>query len=142
MKTAIKVSAILIALLAGFFANTFFAKPDNTAFVPSADNACFLSSSPCVQDQVTMTLSQDSPHALTPITLTVNWPSSQSSTLNLSLSGLEMNMGNPMFKLKQIKNGEYQGTIVLPACTLNSMTWLGKLTDGTHTVYPAIRTTR
>lgn len=140
MQVAIKIGAIVMALLAGFFAQDFFASHNQAVVKPSLDKYCLLSTSPCAQNNVTMSMNQDAPHPLAPITLTVNWPETHSKELILQLTGLEMEMGRPIFKLNQIRQGAFQGKIILPACTLNSMTWLGELTDGVHTVYPAIRT--
>ncbi|NTJ39213.1 hypothetical protein HQK29_16385 [Vibrio vulnificus] len=51
--------------------------------------------------------------------------------------------GEVCFKiLKQTSPGLFRGEVILPVCTTDAMTWLGELTDGTTTVYPAIRMQR
>ncbi|CAH0537744.1 hypothetical protein [Vibrio marisflavi] len=142
MRTAIKISTIMLALLAGFFFQHFFASTEHSRPTLAKDKYCMLSTAPCTQHDVTMSLNSNTPHPLMPVLLTVEWPATTSSSLLLELTGLEMEMGKPVFQLKQLRPGVFQGEVIMPACTSSSMTWLGELSDGTQTVYPAIRTTR
>jgi len=108
----------------------------------SIDEYCFLSTTSCVQENVTMTLNSETAQPLVPTTLNVEWHTSDAKQLILSLSGREMEMGEPKFLLKQIAPGQYQGDIILPVCTEDAMTWVGELSDGENTVYPAIKMQR
>lgn len=89
-----------------------------------------------------MTLSSDTAQPLVASEIRVEWPSASAEQLTLTLSGLEMDMGMPKFVLTQTAPGHYRGDVILPVCTTEAMTWLGELTDGTTTVYPAIRMQR
>ncbi|WP_049886700.1 hypothetical protein, partial [Vibrio parahaemolyticus] len=95
-----------------------------------------------VQQGVTMTLNVDNAQPLIPAKLDVEWNKSDAEQLVLSLSGREMEMGKPKFLLKKIALGKYSGEVVLPVCTQESMTWVGELTDGQSTIYPAIKMQR
>ncbi len=101
-----------------------------------------LSTQACTQQAVSMTLSNDTAQPLVASEVRVEWPSSKEPQLVLTLSGLEMDMGKPKFILKQTSPGLFRGEVILPVCTTDAMTWLGELTDGTTTVYPAIRMQR
>ena len=57
----------------------------------------------------------------------------------LTMKGLEEQLGTVRYKLKHVGNDYFEGEIMLPVCTLDEMTWLGELTDGQKTVYPALR---
>ena len=100
---------------------------------------CQLSQHSCEQQGITMQLEQDIVSALTSTPMTVYWPNSQQDQLVLTLEGLEMEMGQPKFVLKRTQADQFIGELFLPACSMGSMTWVGKLTDGQKTVFPAIR---
>ncbi len=89
-----------------------------------------------------MTLDVDSVQPMIPAELTVYWPNTQAEQLVLSLTGQEMEMGEPKFVLKKRSLGQYKGEVLLPVCTQESMTWVGELSDGQHTIYPAIKMQR
>lgn len=89
-----------------------------------------------------MTLNIDSAQPLVPAQLTVEWQDTDADQLVLSLAGREMEMGEPKFLLKKVSKGQYTGEVVLPVCTQESMTWVGELTDGQNTIYPAIKMQR
>ncbi|TXZ08751.1 hypothetical protein FXE63_04405 [Vibrio mimicus] len=140
MMNALKGIAILLALGAGFFATdllTWLQQPKR-----NLSDYCQLSQNGCEQAGVTMTLAQDKAHPLVTNRLTVHWPNSDAQNLILTLEGVEMNMGSAKFSLSPTAKGIYSADIILPVCTSDSMTWVGKLSDGTKTVYPAIRMER
>ena len=41
-----------------------------------------------------------------------------------------MEMGNPIFQLTKTANNTFEGEILLPICTQNTMVWVGTLNDG------------
>ncbi|WP_299692983.1 hypothetical protein [uncultured Vibrio sp.] len=153
MHRAIKVAAVGIALVAGFYGPQVIqqfeptighfksAMEQNSADV-NLDNYCMLSTTSCEQKTVMMTLERETVQPLIPTKIKVVWQGSKSDTLMLSLSGLEMDMGSARFQLKNIGNNTYEGDVILPVCTMDKMTWLGELTDGVETVNPAIRMAR
>ena len=53
-----------------------------------------------------------------------------------------MELGTVRFQLSSTGEQRFQGEVLLPVCTIDEMTWIGTLTDGEHTVYPAIRMQR
>ncbi|EGR4342300.1 hypothetical protein DDN83_07725 [Vibrio cholerae] len=140
MMNALKGIAILLALGAGFFASdlvAWFQSPQ-----PNLNDYCQLSQQSCDQAGVTMTLAQDKAHPLVANRLTVHWPNTDAQNLILTLEGLEMNMGSAKFSLSSNGDGLYSADIILPVCTSDAMTWIGELSDGKQTVYPAIRMER
>ncbi|MHC6529695.1 hypothetical protein [Vibrio proteolyticus] len=142
MHTVIKLAGIALALAVGFFASDIARWFDTGDSRLSLDQYCVLSSQPCSQSNVTMTLNQNTAQPLVPVQISVQWPQAQSETLRLDLEGLEMEMGQARFVLKAVGNQRYEGEVLLPVCTQNEMTWLGELSDGHQTVYPAIRMKR
>ncbi|ENM5825110.1 hypothetical protein [Vibrio metoecus] len=140
MKNTLKGIAILLALSAGFFANdllTWLQQPQR-----NLSDYCLLSASDCQQAGVTMRLAQDKAHPLIANRLTVHWPNTNAQNLILTLEGLEMNMGSAKFSLSLTEEGTYVADIILPVCTADAMTWIGELSDGQQTVYPAMRMER
>ncbi len=140
MMNTLKGIAIILALSAGFFANdllTWLQQPKR-----DLSNYCVLSKSGCEQAGITMTLAQDKAHPLMANRLTVHWPNTNAPHLILTLEGFEMNMGSAKFSLSPSGEGLYTADIILPVCTSDAMTWVGELSDGTQTVYPAIRMER
>lgn len=109
---------------------------------PDLNDYCQLSQQSCEQAGVTMTLAQDKAHPLVANRLTVHWPNTDAQNLILTLEGLEMNMGSAKFSLSSNGDGLYSADIILPVCTSDAMTWIGELSDGKQTVYPAIRMER
>ncbi|MEZ8825479.1 hypothetical protein AB6E04_14015 [Vibrio amylolyticus] len=143
MHPVLKVAAVITALVIGFFANDLrqLASPSSNETI-ALENYCFVSTKPCEQDTVTMTLDTDNAQPLIPATITVNWEGAQSETLMLVLKGVEMDMGTVKYVLKPVQGNQFQAEIILPICTSHEMTWIGTLTDGQQTVFPAIRIER
>ncbi len=86
-----------------------------------------------------MTLEHNVLRPLVPTTLTVYWPDPNTQELSLELEGLEMNMGTIRYQLPRSEEGQFTIPILLPVCTQEEMTWIGRLSDDKNTVYPAIR---
>ncbi len=142
MRSVLKLVFILIALGAGFFANDLIKAISQQTQSVDISQYCQLSTKSCTQDNVSMTLSQDNTHPLVANRITVNWPNSKTKQLELTLKGVEMDMGVLKFVLKPTSSGQFETDIILPVCTNDSMTWAGELTDGETTVLPAIRMQR
>lgn len=132
-----------IALLAGFYAPKIInvISAANQVNLPTeASQYCALSTQQCEQQDVTITLDTDIAKPLKATHIEVNWPDNQSDKLMLTLRGLEMDLGVVKFPVQKQKNGQFQGTIVLPICTYSKMTWIGTLTDQQgNKVYTSIR---
>ncbi|MEZ9155917.1 hypothetical protein FCV73_14645 [Vibrio sp. F13] len=146
MHSALKVAAVGIALVAGFYGpqaiQQFKSAMEHSTADVSLDDYCMLSTTWCEQDSVAMTLEHETAQPLVPTKIKVVWEGAASETLMLSLTGLEMEMGSARFQLKNTGNNIYEGDVILPVCTMDHMTWLGELTDGVETVKPAIRMAR
>ncbi|MDN3702494.1 hypothetical protein ACFFUO_04040 [Vibrio artabrorum] len=146
MHSALKVATLGIALVAGFYGPQAIQQLKSAMAHASVDvnldDYCMLSTASCEQNAVAMTLEHETAQPLVPTKVNVIWDDAASDTLMLSLTGLEMDMGSARFQLKNIGNNIYEGDVILPACTMNTMTWLGELTDGVKTVNPAIRMAR
>lgn len=138
----LKISGIVAALVAGFFAPDLIQKFSSASEVKPLDDYCLLSTTACVQQGVSMTLNVDTAQPLIPAHLEVSWQGNQAEQLVLSLAGREMDMGEPKFVLKKVAAGQYSGEITLPVCMHDAMTWVGELTDGQSTIYPAIKMQR
>ncbi|MDN2665997.1 hypothetical protein OW495_04665 [Vibrio sp. 14N.309.X.WAT.E.F5] len=146
MHSALKVAALGIALVAGFYGpqaiQQFKSAMEQASADVNLDDYCMLSTTSCEQNAVAMTLDSETAQPLVPSKIKVVWEGAASDTLMLSLIGLEMEMGSARFQLKSIGNNTYEGDVILPVCTLDKMTWIGELTDGVDTVNPAIRMAR
>jgi hypothetical protein len=125
------------ALAMGFFVSQMLQQNQ-----PLATNVeyCYLSSTVCEQNNVRIQLAQDNTHPMQPNRMTVNWPLQGERTLLLTLRGLEMDMGIVKIPFTYVGDHLYQADLVLPICTQSKMTWIGELSDGGLTVYPAVRT--
>ncbi|HGY9593942.1 TPA: hypothetical protein ACOJPH_001594 [Vibrio campbellii] len=138
----LQIGGIAVALVAGFCAPTLFKNFSSAPEPKSLDEYCFLSTEPCIQHDVAMTLSVDTAQPLIPAQLEVEWQDSEADQLVLSLVGREMEMGEPKFMLKKVAPGKFVGDVTLPVCTQDSMTWVGELSDGKDTIYPALKMQR
>lgn len=149
MHLALKVSAIGLALVAGFYGPQIVTSLKDSMSqhhmseeTVNLDDYCMLSSESCEQNSVKITLDRDVTQPLIPTKIRVEWPNAMQDNLTLDLRGLEMEMGIAKYRLNSIGNGIYEGEILLPVCTLDSMTWVGELTDGATIVKPALRMAR
>lgn len=138
----LKLIAFFSAILLGFLAQDWFTSQSSSDSEIDISKYCFLSTNVCQQDDISMTFQHDIAKPLMASNLTVEWKNTQSDTLLLELESLEMEMGKSKFLLQKQQDGTYASAIMLPVCTQDKMTWLGRLTDGTTTVYPAIRMER
>jgi hypothetical protein len=158
MNLPVKISLVLITLTAGFYAPDVIKYLKENIESPmqlrSIDQYCMLSKQSCVQDSITITLDKDVLKPMVSSKMNVVWSRIQSSgtlppnkqpsnkqppKLILTMKGLEGELGTVKYILKHVGDNNYVGDITLPVCTLDEMTWLGELTDGTKTVYPALR---
>ena len=142
MPSIIKFALIALALCAGFFAGDLYHWYKSEATRPSLDDYCLLSTKPCSENDITVTLDRDVSQPLIPTQIQVEWSSSESDSLLLTLEGYEMEMGITLFKLNKKQDNIYIGEILLPVCTLEAMTWVGQLSDGKSQINTAIRMER
>lgn len=125
------------ALAMGFFVSQV--TEQNHSIAPNIEY-CYLASTECEQRNVRMHLAHDNTHPMQPNRMTVVWPLQGERSLFLTLRGLEMDMGIVKIPFTFIGNQTYQADLVLPICTQSKMTWVGELSDGGLSVYPAVRT--
>ena len=130
-----KILCVIALFLVGFFFSDLTTLIKNHMRPSIAlENACQLSSQPCTQNGVDIALEKDHLTPLVPSTITVNWPNTNAQKLILSLEAVDMEMGNPIFQLTKTLNQTYEGEILLPICTQNTMIWVGTLDDGSNKV--------
>lgn len=130
----------IFALALGFYAKDIY-----MAMKPSADASvqyCSLTSLPCIQGDITIASNRDIVQPLVPFTISAQWPNSRATALNLTLDGVEMDMGTVKYQLKPTTDNHYQAEILLPACTTTDMTWQGYVTDEQTYVYISLRMAR
>lgn len=142
MRLILNILIIIAIAMTGFFANDLLALLNVNEPSNPTEEYCYLSAQPCQQHGVELRLAQDSTHAMQANHLTVTWPEQKSETLILTLRGLEMDMGIVKIPLSRADDNTYQADIVLPVCTQSQMTWVGEITDGTLSVFPAIRSSQ
>ncbi|EGU46247.1 hypothetical protein VII00023_06907 [Vibrio ichthyoenteri ATCC 700023] len=141
MPTSIKLALIGCALIAGYFAQDIATWLTEDNKMPLSQY-CQLSRHACEQEAISVTLSRDIAQPLVPVQISAEWPNRHAETLRLTLNGYEMDMGTALFELKQAKDGLYQAEILLPACTVENMTWVGQLSDGQQSINLAVRMAR
>lgn len=138
----IKIALVAGALATGFFAGDIYQWYQSQQTKISLDDYCLLSTQPCTQNDIRIVLDRDISQPLIPTQMTVYWPTTDSEQLFLTLKGYEMEMGTAIFKLVKNDAGQFSGEIMLPVCTLEAMTWVGELSDGTQTMNAALRMER
>ncbi|MDD9195052.1 hypothetical protein PVK62_04280 [Aliivibrio sp. S3MY1] len=94
------------------------------------EDTCQLSSQTCTQHGVDIRLQKDILTPLEPSSITVKWPNTHSEKLLISLQAVDMEMGDPIFQLTKTNDNTFEGEILLPICTQDTMMWTGTLTDG------------
>lgn len=142
MSYAIRFIAVLVLFAAGYFAPDVIRSLWQPDIPTEPEEYCQLSSQPCKQSQITITLSHDISRPLQPNAIEINWPGAGDTQLLMTLRGKEMNMGTLKFMFSPGKDGQFRGNIILPVCTGNAMTWQGEITDGHERVYTSIRMER
>lgn len=140
MSKPIKVLFVTLALVAGFFADDVLSWLNSSK--PSLNDYCQLSTTACETKGVAITLNRDTAQPLVPIKINVDWPNSNTDSLHLTLKGYEMEMGTARFAIAQVENEQYQAEVLLPACTMEAMTWVGELSNGNQSINVAIRMAR
>ncbi len=138
----VHIIVLLIAVTLGFFLPDLMDSVFKHEPELNPDKYCMASTVPCHQNDVSLTLQHDTVKPLTPSELIVTWTGSVSETLQLSLEGLEMTMGVAKYQLNRRPDGSFAGTLLLPVCSQDTMTWLGTLSDGKSEIYLAIRMER
>lgn len=142
MHKTIQAGFVILALSAGFYVADYVAMPPQQPSQSELTDYCLLSIKSCEQNGISMALDDNTVRPLTATPLRVDWPDTSADRLMLKLEGKEMDMGEVRFVLQRNAQGVFTANITLPVCTADSMTWRGSLTDGTQTVYPAIRMQR
>ncbi|SON52269.1 hypothetical protein [Vibrio tapetis] len=141
-KQLMPMTLVVAALATGFYAQDFLALIKSSNDPIDLSQYCYLSSENCTQGDMSAQLEQNVLHPLKPTVLSVTWPNSDAEQLRMELSGMEMEMGTLRFKLAKNEEGIYQGVLLLPVCTTDSMTWLGTITGQDHKMNVAIRMER
>jgi hypothetical protein len=133
---------VCFALLAGYFAPNLLELMKSETHSVDLDDYCMLSTLPCKNNDVTLVIEHDVIKPLEPTQIFVVWPDTKAKSLALKIRGLEMDMGVTKFRLDGQGNGQFEGEIMLPVCTLDAMTWYGQLSDGQKEVQTALRMKR
>jgi hypothetical protein len=135
LTSAIKILTVITLFIIGFFFSelTTLIKSHLTPPV-TVEESCQLSSNICAKSGVQIRLERDVLTPLEPSAITVNWPNSTTENIIVSLEGLDMSMGKPLFQLHRTTNQTYEGEILLPICTQNTMTWVGSISNGSNSV--------
>ncbi|OOE86848.1 hypothetical protein BZG74_12165 [Salinivibrio sharmensis] len=116
------VAFFLPSWLSGFFSTT-----SSSSIAPAA--YCSLNQQTCQYKDYQASLGSPMVHPLHANTLTVTAPQPLATdTMIVKLKGVEMNMGEYRLALKKIDTLTYQGELMLPVCTEDSMTWAGTIT--------------
>ncbi|MBD1557071.1 hypothetical protein HC752_08980 [Vibrio sp. S9_S30] len=139
LRKLLPVTIIFLALLAGYYTPSVLDAMQSDTQPVNLEDYCLLSTTPCESDGTTMVMEQDSTQPLEPTRIFVVWPDSQAESLTLKMEGLEMDMGVVQFRLKGQGNGQYEGELMLPVCTIDTMTWYGQLSDGQKDVQTAVK---
>ena len=141
MPTLFKMVLFGLVITLGFFAKDI-AGWLNREEKLTLSQYCPLSTQGCQQDNIRVTLSHDIAQPLIAVQISANWPKNDTNPLRLMLNGYEMDMGTALFELKANQNGLYQAEVLLPACTVENMTWIGQLSDGHQSINISIRMAR
>ncbi|WP_077649851.1 hypothetical protein [Salinivibrio kushneri] len=136
----ITVGLLMLAVMAFFlpsWLSGFFSTASSSTVAPAA--YCSLNQQTCQYKGYQAHLGNPMVHPLHANTLTVTAPQAlNTDTLLVKLQGVEMNMGEYRLVLKQTDKLTYQGQLMLPVCTEDSMTWAGTITlnDDANSLFP------
>ncbi|GAM56282.1 hypothetical protein JCM19231_2536 [Vibrio ishigakensis] len=122
----VKVVLVGVAVVLGFFAGDIyhsFKKDDSNL------TYCEASAQGCTEQGVSVFLDSDVAKAMQPTEIEVDWPGQKSDMLLIELEGKEMNMGVAKFELSRDQGNKFTGTLLLPACHSEKMTWIGKVSS-------------
>ncbi|WP_261818029.1 hypothetical protein [Vibrio gallicus] len=120
----IKIPVLIAALTLGFFSHDIIEaiKP-----APQQITYCEASISGCQNNGVTIKMDSDVAKAMQPTAINIDWPNQASDTLLVELEGKEMHMGVAKFVLQRDHGNKFTGSLLLPACHSEKMTWIGKV---------------
>ncbi|CAM4185890.1 MULTISPECIES: hypothetical protein [Vibrio] len=145
MNKLLKGLAVLCALGLGFFSQDIY----RTIQSMNADNAsielsqtCPLSTTACTIDDVNIVLAKDVVSPMQPTDIEVTWPANNEPQLWVELEGKEMSMGVAKFVLTNQGNGHFVGTLLLPVCHSDAMTWIGSIQSKTEQLPISVRMQR
>ncbi|WP_439437995.1 hypothetical protein [Salinivibrio costicola] len=135
-RLLIPASIIMLVALA-FFTPTWlttFVESENSPASASTHSsvltdACVLNQQTCQYKGYQASLAEPTVRPMNANRLTVISPEPLArDTLLVKLKGVEMNMGEYRLALKKTDEQTYQGELMLPVCTEDSMTWVGMIT--------------
>ncbi len=135
----VQITLLICTIALGFFLPDLVRLITKNDHNINLDEYCIVSTTPCHQGDVSLTMQHDIVKPLAPSELVVRWHEPFSDTLQLSLRGLEMEMGIVKYRLSKQPDGSFSGTLLLPVCSQDAMTWFGTLSDGKSEIHLAIR---
>ncbi|GEA60871.1 hypothetical protein [Vibrio comitans] len=145
MNNIFKGLAFILALGLGFFAKDIYQTTQNSLAnaKPKSDiEYCHLSTAACSINNARIVLEQDVVSPMQPTSIEVNWPENSDEQLWIELEGKEMSMGVAKFVLSNQGNGTFSGSLLLPVCHSDSMTWIGSIQSSTETLPISVRMQR
>ncbi|USD67635.1 hypothetical protein [Vibrio sp. SCSIO 43136] len=126
----VKVSTILIAAIGiGFFAPDIQKLMDTLAPSIDLEQYCTVGTRACETENDRVWLEHDTAAPLKPTKIFVTSNALTQDNVILNLVGAEMDMGTVKVALEKIDSGVYQGVLLLPVCTTDSMNWVTEVGD-------------
>ena len=143
MTNIFKGLAILLALGLGFFAKDIHQAITLASEETQSDiEYCQLSSTACTVNEVSVVLETDVVSPMQPTKIEVSWPGNNDQQLWIELEGKEMSMGVAKFVLNNLGDGTFSGSLLLPVCHSDSMTWIGSIQSSNETFPISVRMQR
>ncbi|GEA50686.1 hypothetical protein VIN01S_14900 [Vibrio inusitatus NBRC 102082] len=145
MNNIFKGLAFILALGLGYFAKDIYqAIPISLTSEKQKSNIeyCQLSTSICTINNASIVLEQDVISPMQPTSIEVIWPENNDDQLWIELEGKEMSMGVAKFVLSKQGNGTFSGSLLLPVCHSDSMTWIGSIQSSNGTLPISVRMQR
>lgn len=121
-----KLILLVVSVVFGFFSGDIYhslTKEDTPL------TYCEASTQGCTEQGVSVSLENDVVKAMQPTHIEVEWPNQSADTLLVELEGKEMNMGVAKFVLERDQGNKFAGTLLLPVCHSEKMTWIGKVSS-------------
>ncbi|MEZ9331036.1 hypothetical protein AB4152_18655 [Vibrio breoganii] len=145
MNNIFKGLAFILALGLGFFAKDIY----QTVQISLANKElksdieyCQLSTTVCTINDASIVLEQDVVSPMQPTSIEVTWPDNNDEQLWIELEGKEMSMGVAKFVLSNQGNNTFSGSLLLPVCHSDAMTWIGSIQSSNGTLPISVRMQR
>lgn len=141
-RPSVFITAAVVVFTAAFFGKDILEQLSQRQNLSAQLGQSCILDKECQFSNGSVSLEQPVVRPLEPTAISVKLENvAETPDLFLQVEGIEMNMGTYHLSLERIGDNQYSGTLLLPVCTQDEMTWVGTVSSkDQHIEFPiAIR---